>query len=240
MSEIIDLHMFGLFVESQSFDLKSISLSSTGALSGQPLNAGPVAQRWIASVTSAEQDQTEWRPFRGLIASLRGRVGLTRCFDPACRRPLFDVLAAKTQTQWSDATDWSDGTGWSSGCLPPNVAIDAAAARGARSVVMREFPASTEKVLRHGDLFEIRPGGVSAEHGHLYIVTGVANSDASGKTRVAFEPGLRTGVAAGDTVSLREPSTVFSLATDEAGDVNVRAPNIGRFGLPLIEVLPRN
>jgi hypothetical protein len=236
---MIDLHQFGLFVESQSFDLKSFNLGSTGLLTRELLPGGPVVQRWIARLSSANEDRTEWRQHSGLIASLRGTIGKARCFDPAKRRPLFDELGATTSETWDDSTTWDDGTSWVSGTLPPSVAVAQAGSRQDRTLLVDGFPASTQLALRWGDLFEIKPNGAPADHGHLYIITAACHSDASGKSLLAFEPGLRTNIAPGDKVSLRDPSTVFRLASDDEGEINVTAPHIGRFGLSLVEVLPR-
>lgn len=238
-SPILDLHQFGLFAESRSFRLVTFNLGSMGLLSRDLLTSGPIDQRWVAQLTSGNQKQTEWRLFDGLIAACRGTVGRVRCFDPGRTFPYLDLTSAKTTVTFDDATTFSDGTGWLDGKLPPFVAVDRNASGGARSLVARGFPASTAGVLRWGDLFELRPSGVPADHGHLYIVKGVSNSDADGMTRVSFEPGLRRGIAAGDMIVLQKPSTVFRLASENEGEMTVSAPNTGRFGLSLIEILPR-
>lgn len=227
-------------VVTRSFRLVSRNLSSTALITGEILPAGPTDQRFLVELESPARGEAGWRKASGLIASLRGTGGLVRAFDPARRAPYYNKIVTQTTETWDDSTSFDDGAGWVSGPLPAFVAVAEPAARSARSVVMGAFPASTSAVLRPGDLFEVRPSGVPAAHAHLYEVVRQANSDASGESRVYFEPGLRTGVAAGDMVVLTDPRSVFRLAGDDQGNISVGNTFIGSFGLSLIEVLPRS
>lgn len=93
-------------------------------------------------------------------------------------------------------------------------------------------------ILNMGDLFEARPGGIAAEHGHLYEVNREADTNSTGKTRLYFEPGLRKKIAAGDMIVLRYPTSVFRLASDQEGLISRGLANLGDMGLSLTEVLP--
>ena len=228
-------------VAERSFRLAATNLSSQGLFGGQVLTYGPVAQRWVASLEFAPMARARWQAWDGILAGLGGQTGLVRAGDPARRRPYYDSLATVGGANWDDGTGWDDGTSWSEGTLPPTVAVGAAAARGA-TFIQLAFPAGFESlaaVLRPGDLIEIRPGGLPAQHGHLYIATGTTGTDAAGGAGVAISPPLRAGIAAGDTAALRDPTSVFRLASDDGGEISVDSALIGRLGLALIEVLPR-
>lgn len=227
-------------VQSRGFRLVSRNLQSSALITGEVTPSGPVVQRWIARLSYPAKREADWRRISGLLAGLRGTQGFLRIGDPMRRMPYHDRTVARTTEAWDDSTSFDDDTGWVSGPLPQFVAAAAAAARSARSILLSGLPASTAGVLGYGDLFEIRPSGVPAAHGHLYEVTGTANSDSSGESRVYFEPGLRTGVAAGDMVVLTEPRSVFRLADEDQGEMEVDNALFGRIGLSLIEVLPRS
>ena len=228
-------------VRERSFRLAASNLVSRGLMGGHILTYGPVSQRWVAALEFAPMRRARWQDFDGLIAGLGGQAGLVRVGDPYRRRPFHDTAATITGASWDDGTGWDDGASWSEGTLPPTVAVGAAAARGATAIQLA-FPAGFESVaavLRRGDLIEIRPGGIPSPHGHLYIATGTTGTDAAGGAGVAISPPLRAGIAAGDTVALRDPTSVFRLASDDGGEISVDSALIGRLGLSLIEVLPR-
>ena len=196
-------------------------------------------QFWVGEFTLSAKGEAHWRELSARVSVLGGISGLLRIPDIGRLVPAYDLEVDPTVEFWSDGTYWTDGTGWESGFLPPYVVIDVAAARGDTSVVMRALPVSIERCLRMGDLFEIRPSGIPAEHGHLYEVANDVRTDADGKARVYFNPPLRAGVAAGDQVVLRAPMSVFRLAGDQEGIVNRDVNRHGRLGFTLIEELPR-
>jgi hypothetical protein len=227
-------------LQTRVFHLISQNLRSAALLTGELLTAGPTSQRWVAELEFPPRAAAEWRRVDGLLAQLRGTSGFVRMGDYARQGPAYNETVAKTTEPWSDATTWDDGSGWQSGPLPASVAAFENAARGARSILTGGFPVSITKALAPGDLFEIRPSGNPATFGHLYIITGYANTDANGQTRIEFEPGLRTGVAVGDQVVLDDPKTVFRLQGDDQGGTSVDSMLIGRLGISLVEVLPRS
>jgi hypothetical protein len=239
-------------VAQRSFQLKSYNLRSIGYLSREVRSSGPVAQRFEVKLTlppmgviarEAEGNasaKASWRKVDGFLARLRGTSGFVRLRDHARPAPYYNIVNIQGVANWDDDATWDDGAQWVGGHLPPYVVIDALARRGDNSVVMRGLPTSTEAALNPGDLFEIRPNGVPAEHGMLHLVTRQANSNSDGKSRVYFEPGIRLGVRSGDMVVLRQPTSVFSLASDEDGMIDVDQALNGTLGLTLIEVLPRS
>jgi len=248
---ILTLQDTRLEVRERSFRLRPHNLTSRGLFSQAISPYGPVDQRWVAELTYPPQEEADWRYWDGFLAGRDGMTGKLRAYDPARRQPRYNSVVTTTTENWDDATTWDDGTGWESGTLPPYVSAGEAAQRGETDLLL-QFPGpsndsppvsgyeSLSAVLRSGDLFEIRPNGVPADYGHLYVVTGTGNTDASGQTRVTFRPGLRAGVATGDMVVLTDPMTVFRLASDDVGDMTVDTAQHAALGLSLIEVLPES
>jgi len=222
--------------QTSGFDLITINLHSVAALTNDIIPGGTIDQRFVFTPAYPPKSNVRGREVSGLIARLRGMRGRVRMYDPLRRIPAYNMKVLVTEHGFSDGTPWSDGTGWKDGFLPPMVSAAALGRRGDRSLVLGGFPASTSAVLTMGDLFEVRPNGQFASHGHLYIVTHVAHSDGNGETRVQFEPGLRAGVAAGDQIVLRDPTTVFQLASDAEGRAARDVNGHWRMGATLIEV----
>jgi hypothetical protein len=231
-----------------SFTLGTLNLSSAPLFLATPtVFAEPLDRRWIATLQSPELEGKEkrdsagnllapsYREIEGRVAGLRGIGGKLRIADPLYVRPQYDE--ALIESNWSGGRKWSGGRSWVSGLLPPSVTVDAAAVTGAFSVVVRGLPVSIARVLRIGDRFEARPNGIASTFGHYYILTQDCVSDASGKTRLYFEPGLRAGLNAGDQIVLKRPTSVFSCIDDKQGVVS-RSGRTGAFGLSLVETLP--
>jgi hypothetical protein len=63
------------------------------------------------------------------------------------------------------------------------------------------------------------------------------STDSSGNTGVEIRPPLRAGAAAGDTVILEYPTSIFHLIDDNQGDIEMTVPNQGTFGFTLIEAI---
>ena len=231
-------------VTESQFYLAPSNLQSISPYTGQATPYGPQTQIWTAKLTSPTMSPGDrrgmpWRQVQGFVTRLRGIGGMLRIVDYHRQRPAYDQLrASPSEVPWSDDTLFTDGHGWSVGYLPPTVAADAMAREGANSIVVRGLPASLRSALDAGDLSEVRPGGVHAAHGHLYEVMVRADTDAAGRTRLYFEPGLRKQVAAGDMIVLREPTSVFRLATDQEGIVQRSIASFGDMGMSLTEVLP--
>jgi hypothetical protein len=229
-------------IQSQFF-LAPSNLSSSSPYTGQTTPYGPQVQVWTAKLTfptmRAGDNRMPWRQVQGFITGLRGITGRIRMIDYNRMKPFYDAYIAKpTVERWSDNTLFSDGSGWSSGNLPPFITVDEAAEEGADSIVVSGLPASLTAALDMGDLFEVRPDGIPAVHGHLYEVTGRANTNSDGKTRIYFQAGLRKAVKAGDMIVLRYPTSVFQLASDQEGVIQRGLANLGDMGLSLTEVLP--
>jgi hypothetical protein len=228
--------------EMRSFRLKPFNIASVAAQTQELIPGGLLLQRWEARLTLTQVEEEQWRDLSGLASDLAGTGGLIRLWDHARAEPYFNRVATTTSETWDGGPTFEDGAGFESGLLSPYLTLVNGASRGANYLVMAGFPASTEGVLRRGDLFEIRPNGIPADHGHLYEVTRTARSNADGQAGVYFKGGLRKGVHAGDMAVVGggpwKPSSVFRLASDDEGNIEVQGPMIGSLGLSFIEVLP--
>lgn len=224
--------------ESQ-FYLSSASLSSVSPYTGQTTPFGPNYQKHLAKLTFPGMPAPLHRRVQAFLTRQRGIVGMLRMIDYHRMKPAYDQFrASPIEQSWSDGLPWADGTGWIEGYLPHFIAVDETADEGASSVVVRGLPPSIPAVLGMGDLFELRPGGVPASHGHLYEISHDARSNAVGKVRLYFEPGLRARIAPGDQVVLHYPTSVFRLASDQEGIVSRGLGSVGHVGISLEEVLP--
>lgn len=199
---------------------------------------GPTGQIWSAEMTFPNMGKAKWRKASGILSSLNGISGRLRVADTFRLKPLYNEENAGSSTLFSDDTGFSDGTGFLENVVPAYCGVSELAAAGADSLVLEGLPASISAIFNGGDLFEVLPNGQHAEHGHLYEITGQANSDADGRTRVYFQPNLRANVAVGDAVLTEKPTSVFRLASDQEAGVNRMMGDIGRVGFNLVEVLP--
>jgi hypothetical protein len=227
----------------RSFRLRAKNISAIASQTDELVPGGLIVQKFEAKLTVPDLGEEHWREHSGLFAELCGTGGRLRLWDHARTQPYYNELAAaQANAEWDGGGLWSDGGGWEAGLLPPFVVVAATARRGDTSLLLKEFPPSLSGVLRRGDLFEARPNGIPADHGHLYEVTRWSNSNADGMARVNFRAGLRKGLRIGDMIVIggadMYPSTVFRLASDDEGDIEVRAPSFGSFGVSLVEILP--
>lgn len=222
-----------------TFQLVTANVRATSPYTGGVTPYGPQSQRFVCKLTSPTLKAANWRLASGVITGLRGIQGPVRMVDYHRMKSGYDEAISPTIALWSDGATWTDGSGWESGQLPPVVTVAEDADAGARSLLLRGYPANLKDVMRYGDLFEARPNGVRALHGHLYESTRNSRTNSEGLLRAQFEPGLRAALVEGDQIVLRYPTSVFRLASDAEGAINRMAPgNLGNFGLTLSEVLP--
>jgi hypothetical protein len=235
-------HMRG--VVQSTFTLSSDTFDNASPWTGERSNPfDPFVQIFSAEIKPApaksermalDGDPT-WREWQGFITRLRGTSGRMRIVDYFRMRPRYEERNLPVQTNWADGSRWADGTQWSTGALPPFITFDQAAIAGDTTAVVRGLPASLEEILAPADLFEARPNGIATEYGNLYEIVHCARSNADGKARIYFAPGLRQGFAAGDMLVLRYPTCVFRLASKSEGMVTRVRGNIGNLGFKLIE-----
>jgi hypothetical protein len=239
---------------SASFNLASVNGQALPIFSSRPRPfADPFEQRWFFTFQSPPLGEKEtfapgsgsqesrrrpsYREARARIIRLRGTAGKVRLFDPTNYRPYRNLVTAATKSNWSDGSTFSDGSQWVSGYLPPVITVDEAAEAGAESVVVRGLPASISAVMRMGDPFEGIPGTVRPEWSEYHSVVEDATSNASGKTRLYFQPTLRGALNAGDPIRLKYPTAVFALLDDKQGEMQ-NEMFTGSFGSTFVEVLP--
>lgn len=220
------------------FWLRSLSIQSTQPWTGRRSVYGPTATVWVAEISTVAMAEEQAERLGAFFARLGGIAGLVRLFNPIRAVPIYNRKNSGSTTIFTDATEFDDGTGWADGLVPASAAVRDAADAEETSLVLTGLPASRAPCLYPGDLFEIRPSGIPAIHGHLYKAVAAAPTDASGETRVEIVPPLRRGVAAGDQVVFRRPTSVFRATDDEQGIVNWERGTIGRTGYTLVEELP--
>ncbi len=228
--------------EMGSFRLRPFNISSVMSETQEVIPGGLKAQRFEAKLTMPNMDEERWREHSGLFSDLAGIGGKIRLWHHARTEPYYNQTVTPTVTTWDGGATWDGGSGWAAGHLPPIVSVGETRSRGFDNLLFKGFPASLSGVLRRGDLFEIRPSGIPAPYGMLYEVVGWVNSNSSGECRVRFRPGLRKGVRTGDMIVIggggEKPMSVFNLAGDEEGLIDVSGPMVGTFGVTLREVLP--
>lgn len=221
-----------------SFSLNHITSASPMSYLGATAATKPFAQFWSAKLTLT---QMQWddggQEAAAFFERLAGRGGVLRMGDPMRRIPLRDRLIMADKEQFSDGTWFSDASGFVDGLLPDFVTLDQAASKGATYIVLRGLPASETKLLRRGDLIEIRPNGIPVEGPSLHSVHSIGNSDASGKSGIEISPPLRRGFAAGDMVVLKNATSVFHVTDDQQGMPEVSIPSMTAIGFNLIEAL---
>ncbi len=198
---------------------------------------GPHAQLWVTELTMSQQEDPTRQEIAAFFGRLDGQAGLIRISDPTRLRPWYDRDVTPTRETFTDATVFTDATGFESGYLPPDVYVLTAADQGDNTIVLGGFPASTAGVLTRGDLLQVKPNGIPGNCPNLYEVMVGAASNSDGEIGVEIRPRLRMGIAAGDQVSLRYPSTVFRLIDDDQGSIEMTPPVVGNLGFSLIEAL---
>ena len=198
---------------------------------------GPHVQYWQCSLAFPTLSDAALATREAIVESLGGSVGLLRMGHPFRKGPMFNDDVTATTAQWSDGTYFENGSGWASGTLPPVIHVTEAAERGARSVVVGGLPANTSRAMRRGDLVEFRVNGIADETPRLHRLRTDGASNASGELRIQIMPPLRKGLAAGDTVVLDYPTSVFRLIGDDQGFASRNLAWNGNFKLDLIEAL---
>lgn len=226
------------YVVTQKFPLRSLNQSAARPWGGAgPSISGPHTQIFLSDVTMAPMRDPLLQDIGAMFKRLRGRSGLLRLSWALRLAPWHDRNLAASTVGFSDGSTWLDGSEWINGLLPPSVYVAEAAAAGADYIVLGGFPASTANVLRGDDMLEIKPGGVAAGFPHCYAVAYGGDTNASGEIGFKIEPRLRAGIAAGDVVSLRYPSSVFRLVDDNQADIEATGAEIGNIGFSVMEAL---
>lgn len=227
------------YVVSQKFTLRNINQSSPrpwgGA--GSVVSTRPHTQVWISEVTMAPLRDPVLQDMDAFFTRLKGRSSVLRLSNALRLSPWYDRNLIASTVAFSDDTLFTDGTGFVDGLLSSTVYVVSAALAGTNYIVLGGFPASTDSVLRRGDLIQIKPSGVAGSVPHLYKVMYGGGTDASGQIGFEIEPLLRANIAAGDSVGLRYPSGLFRLIDDNQGDISAEGAGVGSFGFSVIEAL---
>ncbi len=220
-----------------NFDLMSRSRSSGSPWSGRQSVFGPHVQLWTASVQMSHEDAEAHAEIAAFFDEIGGRKGLIRMRHPIRQQPLIDSETQFSQERFSDNTSFSDGTGFVSGGLPSFIYAGSSADRGNKTMVVGGLPTSQARVLRMGDVFEVRRNGEENREPSFHRIARHAPTDADGKAGIKFNPGLRRAVAPGDQIVLRNATCVFRLVDDEQAQQNLTSPTFADLGFSLIEAI---
>lgn len=238
MSDVYEFPREWYEFTSVRFQLRSMSQTSTRPWAGGSNVYGPHAQMWMPKFTVGVQNEDVWPAMDAFFSRLGGQAGLIRVGDATRLQPQYNRALAGSQP-WSDGTTFTDGTGFLDGLLPSSGYVVSPASRGSRAVVIGGLLPSLAPALRRGDLFEIRPNGIPADHPHLYQVMVDGPSNASGQTGLEIMPPLRADIAAGDMIVLDHPTSVFHLVDDTQAEMEITAPLLANYGFSLIEAIER-
>jgi hypothetical protein len=192
----------------------------------------------LAQVALAPQAQdTYGQAMAAFFSRLDGQAGLMRMGDPLRLMPQANRLAVPSISTWDDDTLFDDGTGWANFPVPPYAVVGAQAARGGNYLVIKALPASKERLLRRGDLLELRVNGVADETPCLHEIQVDGSTNSSGEVGVEIRPRLRRGFAVGDMVVFDRPTSVFRLVDDDQGAAEMSLPRIANIGFSLVEAI---
>lgn len=222
-----------------SFALTSRSKTNPLTWLGGRSVYGPHAQLWMVDLTVniKDWDNDDGQAISAFFSRLDGQAGLVRIGHVARTEPQYNRVVSPTTASFSDGSNFTDDSGFINGMIPPTCYVYSAGDAGDNNIILGGLPISTSRLLRRGDLLEVRPNGIPAEFPHLYEVMVDGNTDSSGITGVEIRPRLRQGVAAGDQVSLSYASSVFRLIDDDQGAPEVTPPRFSNSGFKLIEAV---
>jgi hypothetical protein len=220
-----------------TFPLRASSQTSPRPWAGGNNVYGPHVQMWLPKLTVSVQVDPVWQAMAAFFSRLGGQAGLLRIGHVTRTSPQYNRSFLPGREAWSDGTFFDDGTGFVSGLLPPTAFVLEAAMRGAIFLKIGGLPASINRALRRGDLFEIRIGGIATATPHLYEIMVDGATDSDGNIGIEIRPPLRTNVAIGDQVVLEYPTSTFHLIDDTQGDIELTAPVLANFGFSLVEAI---
>ena len=110
--------------------------------------------------------------------------------------------------------------------------INGASQTGA-TMSMRGFSANAQAFLA-GDWFSYTDTG---NRRRLHQVTADVTANGSGVASVPIAPAIRRAGADGAAVTIASPTGTFMLASDDAGEIQVRAPLLGAVSISIVEAL---
>lgn len=226
-------------IVTQKFVMVTPTQSSNRMWGGGIRVSNPYAHFYTNDITFAPMHINEalYQDVSAFFARLKGRSNVIRIGHASRLMPYRDRNTIATTATFSDGSTFTDGSGFANGLLPPSVYVAEAAARGATYLVLGGFPASTADVLRRGDRLEVKPNGIPAAFPHMYEPEYGGSSDASGLVGFDLNRPLNAAVAAGDEVSLRNPTTLFHKATDREFEPQESDGAIANMGGSLVEAL---
>lgn len=218
--------------------LSSGSQTSQSPWTGRLSVYGPHRQFWRFELQLNPFDDGSWKAVAAFFSEAGGQAGIIRICDPARRWTQYDDEALFSEQPWSDGTFFSDGSGFLEGGLPTSIYADETQERGQTTLKVTGLPANSTRVIRRGDTFEIRRGGlIEPLVPSFHEAIRDASTDANGDTRLYFRPVLRKGVAPGDQIVLDHPMCNMRALDDMQGLVDVVGKSRGATGFTLVEAI---
>jgi hypothetical protein len=90
-----------------------------------------------------------------------------------------------------------------------SVVVNGVHAIGDSTIAMDGFTADTDDVFKSGDLIKFNG------HNKVYMVTGDANSNASGEATISIEPPLQAALSNNEDIDTNQPSFTVALVQDD-------------------------
>jgi hypothetical protein len=225
---------------SATFRLQSRSQVTPRTFTGGKTVLGPHSQLWVSQLAfnPNERWDDDGQAVSAFFSRLEGQAGLIRIGHVARITAQLNRLTAATPEQFSDGTGFTDGTSIVVKPVPPVCTLAAAASRGDNYIVLGSLPASQSKLLRKGDLIELRPNGVWSRMPSLHEVMVPGSTDADGKTGVEIRPRLSQGYAFGDMAVLDDARAIFKLVDDDQGVPIINPPDFASLSFNLEQWVP--
>lgn len=200
---------------------------------------GPYAQAWTASLSFIpEKWNANGQAMAAFFSRLEGQAGLLRISDVMRRTAQLNRLTPATDEAFTDDTKYTDGTGLAVKPVPSVCTLAAPASRGDKFIVLGNLPVSYPKLLRAGDLVELRPRGQWSKLPSLHELMLVGSTDTQGRTGVEIRPRLSQNYAYGDMAVLDYAQGVFQLADDDQGAMSLSAPDFISMSFDLTQWVP--
>jgi hypothetical protein len=217
-------HLFR--IESSSFRLTPVQITSGAALSGFVRASGLVSMLWNGRINLAAMTDAQGREFESFIARLSGQA------------VLFEIPAPQRALPIGAAAGFASGN--------PAYPVDGVDLEGVKIVtgsttclVRDAAPRYASAIMLKGlvpDTLVLRPGDTFVLGGNLYMVSGKVRSDGNGEARVAFDWRLHRPARAGDIVSFRRARVRVQLKAASEGEVERDTAGIARGGFAFTEV----
>jgi hypothetical protein len=207
-------HLFR--IESSSFRLTPVQITSGAALSGFVRASGLVSMLWNGRINLAAMTDAQGREFESFIARLSGQA------------VLFEIPAPQRALPIGAAAGFASGN--------PAYPVDGVDLEGVKIVTGSTTCLVRDAAPRYASAIMLKGLVTVVLGGNLYMVSGKVRSDGNGEARVAFDWRLHRPARAGDIVSFRRARVRVQLKAASEGEVERDTAGIARGGFAFTEV----